>query len=108
MSQNVFVPACVLGLALASCGARSQGTDASPSAPAPPVSPRASATASVLQPDALDAPAPVAAAEAERAARVIGEMHHMDHGSYSHVDAGRAKPASPSPRPSPAPAHHHQ
>ena len=87
MSQIVFVAACLLGLA-------------SPApktvVPSPPP---------ILQPDALDAPEPVAAAAAEKAAQQIRGMHHMDHGTYSHVDAGRGAP-SPSPKPSPAHEHH--
>jgi hypothetical protein len=87
MSQIVFVAACVLGLA----------------SPAP--KPVVASPPPTLRPDALDAPAPVAAAAAERAAQQLRGMHHMDHGSYSHADAGRA-PASPTPKPSPAHEHH--
>jgi hypothetical protein len=87
MSQIVLVAACVIGLA-----------SPAPKAVVPSPPP-------ILQPDALDKPAPVAAAAAERAAQQIRGMHHMDHGSYSHVDAGRA-PASPSPKPAPAHEHH--
>jgi hypothetical protein len=127
MTRKLFVLACVL-LACAGCGARhSHRTDTkAPGGPAllaasPAAAPAQASPPAVLQPDALDAPAAVAAAEAARATRVLGEMHHMDHGAYVHVDAGRggapvappaaqhghhAKPASPSPRPSPSPAHH--
>ena len=57
-----------------------------------------------LQPDALDTPAPTSVEEAAKAARLVEGAHHMSHGTYSHVDAGRE--VAPSPRPSPSPRHH--
>ena len=61
----------------------------------------------VLQPDALDAAAPTSVEDAARAAAMAEQMaahaHHMNHGSYSHVDAGRVPATSPVPRQSPAP-----
>ena len=55
--------------------------------------------AAVLQPDALDAPAQTSVEDAARAAAMAEQMaggaHHMSHGSYTHVDAGRVPATSP-------------
>lgn len=72
-----------------------------------------------LRPDPLDVPAATSMAEAARAEQVLEGGHHMNHGVYTHLDAGRAStptpgthhdhqhpravPTSPSPRPSPSP-----
>jgi hypothetical protein len=63
-----------------------------------------------LQADPLDAPAASSIEEAARAQEMAEEMsgggsHHMSHGSYSHVDAGRVPATSPVQRPSSALAH---
>jgi hypothetical protein len=76
------------------------------SGPAPPVP--ASAAASTLAPDPLDAPAATSVSEARRSAAVASEMAgsgsgHEGHGghgatgTYRHVDAGRGPEASGSP-----------
>jgi hypothetical protein len=113
MTRNVFVLASVL-LACGGCGARhNYRTDTKAPAGAallaasPAAAPAQASPLAMLQPDAFDAPAPVAAAEAERVGRVLADLHHMDHGSYVHLDAGRAQAAPPSPRPSASPAHRH-
>jgi hypothetical protein len=75
--------------------------------------------AATLRPDPLDAPASTAVEEAAKATHLADGMssegHHMSHGAYSHVDAGRVEASTPdahrqhehpvptpSPRPSPS------
>lgn len=99
-------PAPAMGTAKAHAGhAASAGPAtraAQPSAGVPPGEP-----AAVLKSDPLDAPAPTSVEDAARAAAMASEMaggaHHMSHGSYSHLDAGR-----PSPRPTPSPKENEQ
>jgi hypothetical protein len=94
--RRFFAALLAATLALTGCaGAMRQAA----SSPAPPSPAQADAADPVaiepsLRPSAYDSPAPVAAAEAERAARVVAETAGHDHNvDYRHVDAGRAADA---------------
>jgi hypothetical protein len=54
--------------------------------------------AATLGADALDAPAPTAVQDAERAREAASSGHAMDHGTYRQIDAGREDVAVTSPR----------
>lgn len=104
------------------------GHSATPRTPLPPPEPEPSSRtappgqpAATLQPDALDGPVATSVSDASRAAAMAAEMaaggHAMQHGSYTHTDAGRegvvptqapgSAPATPRTPPSPAAGHQH-